>query len=421
MATGRGDVQSIVKSSEQALKFLHKEDSTWRAGVAMSLGMAQTIKGNNASAIKALSEAVSASKAAGNGTIYLMANIWLAVRLKDYGQLPRAMDICKHLFKVLKEEKLTNTAAQGAVFSIWGEVLYELNELDEALRNEKNGLILLEQGHHVSAHGWAYLCLLKILSAKKDFSAIEELVREIEKFEQTSDVPPWVTPWTEAWKARILLMSGNLERAVSWTEERGLKADDDLTPLREIEYITFARILLAQDRLNDAVELLERLIKEEEKGGHILRQIETLLVKALALKAQRKITEALASLDKALSLAEPGGYIRVFLDEGHPMAKLLEKLLNEKHDVPRAYVKKLLSAFSVDKVIEADDGLFERLSERELEVLRLIAAGLSNKKITEELFISMSTVKTHLRNVYSKLNVHSRTEAIACAKELGLL
>jgi len=109
------------------------------------------------------------------------------------------------------------------------------------------------------------------------------------------------------------------------------------------------------------------------------------------------------------------------VDEGPSIAILLEKLLNDKAGVSRAYVNKLLSAFQVDKLIQTQDGLVEQLSDRELEVLRLIAAGLSNKKITEELFISLSTVKTHLRNIYGKLNVHSRTEAIVKAKELELL
>ncbi|MCK4561119.1 MAG: LuxR family transcriptional regulator, partial [Calditrichia bacterium] len=127
-------------------------------------------------------------------------------------------------------------------------------------------------------------------------------------------------------------------------------------------------------------------------------------------------------LGDALALAEPGGFIRIFVDEGPPIAELLEKILDENVNVPRAYVKKLLSAFRLGKLIKTEGGLVvDRLSERELEVLRLIADGLSNKKIMEELFLSLSTVKTHIRNIYSKLNVHSRTEVIVKAKEMDLL
>jgi LuxR family maltose regulon positive regulatory protein len=421
MATFWGDIQSIVKFSEEALECLHKGDAAWRAGVAIYLGIAHTFKGDNVSAIKALSEAVAASKAAGNIHLYLVANFWLVVRLKYHGQLSRATDICKHLFRVVIEEKLTHTELEGGLFAIWGELLYELNELDEALHYLKKGLILVEQGHHVGSRGWAYFCLLKILSAKQDFSGVEEVIRKIERLERSSDLPSWVTHQTEAWKARIWLMKGELDKVLNWEEGRGLRLDDDLLPVREAEHIIFARILIAQGQLNDALGLLERLIKEGKKGGRILSQIETLLVKALVLKTQRNITDALIVFGKALSLAEPGGYIRIFLDEGPLIAELLEKILDAKTDVPRAYVKKLLSAFRLNKLIKTDDGLVEQLSERELEVLRLIAAGLSSKKITEALCISLSTVKTHLRNIYGKLNVHRRTEAIVKAKELKLL
>jgi LuxR family maltose regulon positive regulatory protein len=125
-------------------------------------------------------------------------------------------------------------------------------------------------------------------------------------------------------------------------------------------------------------------------------------------------------LRKVLILAEPGGFVCIFVDEGPPMAELLD-ILDAKTDVPRVYVKKLLSAFRLNKLIETEDGLVERLSERELEALRFNATGISNKKIMERLFVSWSTVKTHIRNIFSILDVHSHTETIVEANELDLL
>jgi LuxR family maltose regulon positive regulatory protein len=238
---------------------------------------------------------------------------------------------------------------------------------------------------------------------------------------RSSVIPPWVTTQIKAVEARIYLMKGNAEALVKWVEECGLKPDDECSWKHDAEQIMLARILIAQRRLNEALELLDRLAAESEKAGRRLYQIETLGIQALAFKKVKNESKSIAAVKKALALAEPGGYTRVFVDEGPPMAKLLEKILDAKEDIPRAFVKKLLSAFKLRRIVKHHDGLLEPLSERELEVLRFIAAGLSNKKITEELYISMSTVKTHLRNIYGKLDVHSRTEAVAKAKDLGIL
>lgn len=185
--------------------------------------------------------------------------------------------------------------------------------------------------------------------------------------------------------------------------------------------ITLARVFIATDNADKALNILKHLGGDAESEKRIGVLIEILILQALALQTLNKKTSALKVLERALALAEPGGYVRVFVDEGPSIAILLEKLLNDKAGVSRAYVNKLLSAFQVDKLIQTKDGLVEQLSERELEVLRLIAAGLSNRRISEELYISLSTAKTHLRNIYGKLNVHSRTKAIVKAKELALL
>jgi LuxR family maltose regulon positive regulatory protein len=421
MATRRGDLPSISKYSKQALDYLSEEDSTWRAIIATTSGIAYDLEGDGRAAIEAHLEAVEAARKAGNVYLYLINRLWVTIALKYAGRLPEAMSLCRQLLNEIHDKTLTFNVAVGHVWGIWGELLYELNELDEAYRYAKKGVELLEQGHDVSHLGHRYCCLARILCSKKDLAGAAEIVSKMDELLRSSVIPPWVTTQIKAVEARIYLMKGNAEALVKWVEECGLKPDDECSWKHDAEQIMLARILIAQRRLNEALELLDRLAAESEKAGRRLYQIETLGIQALAFKKVKNESKSIAAVKKALALAEPGGYTRVFVDEGPPMAKLLEKILDAKEDIPRAFVKKLLSAFKLRRIVKHHDGLLEPLSERELEVLRFIAAGLSNKKITEELYISMSTVKTHLRNIYGKLDVHSRTEAVAKAKDLGIL
>jgi LuxR family maltose regulon positive regulatory protein len=421
MATRKGDALGIAKYSQQALDCLSKEDNTWRAIVSISLAIVHELTGDSMAAIEAHSKGAAAAKKAGNVYFYLIERLWLAIVLKNSGRLPEAMDICRQLQNEVNDKTLTFNVAVGHVWGALGEMLYELNALDEAHRYAKKGLALLEQGHDVSHLGWRYACLVKILCSKQDLDSAEKIVPKMEQLMRTSVVPPWVLTQIRAVKARIYLMKGNIGILERWVDECGLKLDEELTILHEAEYIMFARILIAQNRFEDALGLLNRLTGEDEKAGRVLNQIETLILQALVFKNLNKEAESLAALRKALSLAEPGGYTRVFVDEGSHMAELLGKILDAKGKIPRVFVKKLLPEFGLRRIKQSDDDLIEGLSKREMEVLMLIAAGLANKKITEALFISMSTVKTHLRNIYGKLNVHSRTEAIVKAKELDLV
>jgi LuxR family maltose regulon positive regulatory protein len=185
--------------------------------------------------------------------------------------------------------------------------------------------------------------------------------------------------------------------------------------------VSQARVHLARGDTSAALAALEPWRRQVETKGWGDEQLKVMTLQAVALHAHAEQGNAVQTLVEALKLAEPGGYIRIFVDEGPPIAELLEKIIDTKENVPRVYVNKLLSAFRLNKLTKTDCGLVEHLSERELEVLRLLVGGLSNKKITKELFISLSTVKTHLRNIYGKLDVHSRTEAIVKAKKFDLL
>jgi LuxR family maltose regulon positive regulatory protein len=194
-----------------------------------------------------------------------------------------------------------------------------------------------------------------------------------------------------------------------------------------MEYMVLARILVAQGRLDETARLLQRLFEIAETGGHTSRAIEILALQALSLQAQEDTDQAITTLKKALSLAEPGGFIRTFVDEGLPMARLLYEAVTR--GIAPDYARRLLAAFPVAEPEPTDSSktqapkseLVEPLSERELEVLQLIAEGLSNPEIAARLFLSLHTIKVHAHNIYGKLGVHNRTQAVTRARALGLL
>jgi LuxR family maltose regulon positive regulatory protein len=232
----------------------------------------------------------------------------------------------------------------------------------------------------------------------------------------------------------VWVEQGRLTEALGWTREGALSVDDDLSYLREFEHITLARVLIARYKrdlvdgsIHEAMGLVERLLQAAEEGGRTGSVIEILVLQALAYEAQCNIPPALMSLERALTVAEPEGYIRLFVDEGPPMARLLYEALSR--GIAPDYVQRLLGEFPVDEPEQTvpskhqtqESELIEPLSERETEVLQLIAEGLTNQEIATKLYISLNTVKVHTRNIYGKLGAHHRAGAVARARVLGVL
>jgi LuxR family maltose regulon positive regulatory protein len=223
---------------------------------------------------------------------------------------------------------------------------------------------------------------------------------------------------------------GRLRVVEQWVEARGLRVDGPIASLDdEFEHLVWARLLIAQGRPDQALRLLARLLAAAEEYGRTGRAIEIRALQALAHQACGDAEQALATLEQALSLAEPGGYVRTFVDEGAPMAELLRSFRVRRCAVSAGYVDTLLDTFGptseIEAVPEPEPGPrrlpLEALTGREMEVLRLLNSELSGPEIAQALYVSVNTIKTHTKHIYDKLGAHSRHEAVERAHELGLI
>jgi len=218
-------------------------------------------------------------------------------------------------------------------------------------------------------------------------------------------------------KARVWVAYGKLDEAFAWALERGMSVADDLSYLREFEHITLARVLLARQAISDAQGLLERLLHAADDGCRTGSVIEILVLQGIGYRMQDNTAAALVPRARAMMLAEPGGYARIFVDEGSAMAALLQ--VAAKRRIAPQYARQLLAAFgNPENRTSVTTVLMEPLSERELDVLRLLGTDMDGPEIARHLVVSLSTVRTHTRSIYSKLGVNNRRAAVRRAEEL---
>ena len=431
MAMYRGDVENVIEHAYHALVLLPEENLTWRGVVETMLGMAHGWAGDGdmVKAEKAFSSALSTIEKAGNTSFYIFAGLALAGIYTYLGRLQAAENLCRRLLKLAEDAGMSRTGNAASLHSVLGGILCERNDLEAGIPMIKKGLELAKLSHDLIALQSIRLNWIRVLILIKDYPKALHFIDEITKDSKNIDLPPWMSHVVAAYQARIWIELGHSDLWEQWIEDRGISTGDKLSCRTEPEHVVLARILIARDRPEDADRLLEGLIKNAEKGRRIASIMEMRLVRVKALYAQAKIDETILELELALSLGEKAGFIHVFTLEGKIIARLLSKILEDKklaktdRDVPcsRDYIAEILDAFEGAKPRQTADGLIESLSDREIEVLKLIAAGFTNQEIAERLFISLNTVRTHTKNINSKLDVHSRTQATARAKKLGLI
>lgn len=410
LALTRYDVETMLLQSRRALENLEPSNLSTRGNAYWTMGFAYALLGDRVAARQAFTESISLSQAAGTIFTMILATIGLANIQELDNQLYQAAETCRRVLQWAgdKPQQIINEVHLGLA-----RVLYEWNDLESAEHHAGQSLHLARQYESIidrSIIGEVFLARLKLAQGDVP-GAADILARADESVRQHNFVHR--APEVAAAQVLTLIRQGNLAAAAHLAQTHHL-------PLSQ------ARVHLVQGNPSAALAVLEPYRQQMEAKGWHDERLKAMILQAVALHALGENEKAVHVLRDALALAEPGGFIRIFVDEGLPMFRLLTE--GAAQGIMPEYVSKLLAAFEAEKrkaeeisSLPSAQPLVEPLTSRELEVLSLIAQGLSNDEIGKRLFLALDTVKGHNRRIFDKLQVQRRTEAVARARELGLL
>jgi LuxR family maltose regulon positive regulatory protein len=418
-ARHRGDLPSFFRHAEDALGLLAKDNLAVRTTVSANLGLAHMLHGDLTAAAKALQQAQSLGQASGSVISALNCAGFQAAVLIAQGRLRQAAELCRRTIDRHLDRYPKPLPTLGHVHAGLARVLYEWNDLEGAAAHLEQAALLGEQTQLPSTHRFRTSALAWIRQMQR-----VHLPRQLATIAGREQMDLSDADFT-AWRVQLWLRQGNLAAAEAWAETyQAGEAPPHLW--RPYGDLALARVLITQRRLGQALDVLAQVRQTAQEAGGLGWVIAALILEALGFQMAGDLGRASAALARALSLAEPEGYTRSFTDEGVLMARLLYQAAGK--NIAPEYVGRLLAASSTPELEpgdqaprQAESPRVEALTERELEVLRLIAEGLSNREVAEQLFLSLSTVKVHTHNIYGKLDVNSRTQAIARARALGIL
>jgi LuxR family maltose regulon positive regulatory protein len=434
IALAQGDAINAMKYARKVLELAREDDDFPRGAASSLLGLASWTSGDLETGYQLFAKGMSHLQKVGFIADVIGGSVTLADIRITQARLREAMRIYERGLHLATKQGAPALRGAADMHVGMSDLYREYNDLNTA---EQHLLKSKELGElnwlPKNPYRWR-VAMARIHEAHGDLDGALDLLNEAEPL-YLSDFSPNARP-VQALKARVWIKQGGLEKALAWARERKLSVEEEPSYLQEFEQITFVRVLLSQyqrdhieNSLNNAMGLLERLLKAAEEGGRMGSVIEILILQALAHQMQKDIPAALLSLEHAMKLAETEGYIRIFVDEGANLATLLCDALAK--GIMPGYTAKLLSAFDAERkgigeetppsASPASSSLIEPLSQRELDILRLFKTELSGPEIAQELVIALSTVRTHTKSIYSKLNVNSRRAAVKRALELGLI
>jgi LuxR family maltose regulon positive regulatory protein len=424
LALTRYDPEAMIIQARRALEYLHPDNLTFRFTASWALASAYIFQGDRAAAAQSCLEGIAISQKSGDifSTILATSNLGEVQELEN--QLYLAAESYRQVLQLSGDHPQPNA---GDIHLGLARIQYEWNDLEAAEQHGEQSLQLLRQYDSViDRFILAEVFLARLKLAQGDSSAADAMLAQSE---QSARQPHFThrAPEVAAVRVLVLLQQNKLEAAIQLAQAHPL-------PLSQ------ARVLLAQGNPSAALAILEPLRQQMEAKGWQDERLKVMALQVVALNANGEKDKAVQVLGEVLAQAEPGGFIRLFVDEGEPMRLLIldfrlwiEKQSRAQDQKLVSYIDRLLAAFPrpaampqspanhADIIGNQKSLMFEPLSPRELEILRLIAQGLSNHEIGERLFLALDTVKGHNRRIFDKLQVQRRTEAIARARELGLL
>jgi LuxR family maltose regulon positive regulatory protein len=427
-----GQLSKANQLARQAINLLSgEENKNLRHVTNWIISYTTALESKPSEGLRTLEKVVKEGRASGNEALVAVASIEIAKLFTYQGKLRKAKEVLQEVLDFARDERGNPLPIAGDSLIELGDLFREENHFEEAEKSLIEGIDLSKWGRTATSHR-GYLSLAKLRFAQGDVADAYRYFKEAkaQAFFEFNQLYVAVT------EAKYRVSRGDLNAAEEWQEERdrivdpqSLKEKDNAINkhIRKYEDLLRIRILLSQNQYQEALKDLETLLQEMEQLERLDIIIEIHILKALILQEQEQSAEALAALESALTLAKPRGYVRIFLDEGEPMARLLNEASIRR--IHAEYTGQLLAASSKGKLERQSISqssplppeIVNPLSERELQVLRLLASPLTSTEIAGELYISVNTARFHIKNIYANLGAHSRTEALDRAKELGLL
>jgi len=418
----QGNIPESARLAQQALDLLPDTDPLSQSMRSVATGaLARTLfmSGDLDGARQIYDQALEFGRAANNVEMIINTNGAICDVLLAQGKLKQVEQLLIETLPLTRRADGQRLSLSAEIYASMSKVYYEWNQIEQADYYLHQYQEVSQQWGDIEQQAFGDIMLAKVEQAKGNIEKAQGLMLSADQLNREHRFYPRNAIMIEAALDRFWLMQGTLERVAQHIRDSGIQPTDKITFLHEHRYLILVRWLLACGDYESVLGLAERMLQKAQNDHRMLHVVELLVLEALAYQGKKEMAAAVTTLGRSVALAQPEGYKRVFLDEGERVAKLLH-LLKSRQGITR-FVNELLEAFGpvIDAMPLPDQQLIEPLSGREIEVLKLIEAGLSNQEIASKLFISITTVKRHISNIYAKLDVKTRTQAVGRGRELG--